>query len=94
MRDEVTNLRGVKVFIRSDGPGFLPGHASFAYFFLFGSLDVGSDDTGWANSTRELIGASAGSIGADKSTSGAGLGINGSPSFEARVEENSPEEAD
>lgn len=95
MRDEVTSWRGD--YIRSDGPGFLPGHASLAYFFLFGSLDVGSDDTaGWANSTltRELTGASAGSMGADKSTSGAGLGIRGSPSLEARVEEKRLEDAD
>jgi hypothetical protein len=85
-------------YIRSEGVGFLPGQASLAYFFLLGPLLEGSDSTagGWANSTlsRDVTGAAAGSNGADRSTSGAGLGINGSPNFEANVDENSPEDAD
>lgn len=99
IRDDMTNGRGVNCrYIRSEGVGFLPGQASLAYFFLLGPLDEGSDSTagGCVNSTlsREVTGAAAGSIGADKSTSGAGLGINGSPNFEAKVDENSPEDAD
>lgn len=95
----MTSCRGVNCrYIRSEGAGFLPGQASLAYFFLLGPLEEGSDSTagGCVNSTlsREVTGTAAGSIGADKSTSGAGLGINGSPNFEAKVEEKSPEDAD
>lgn len=95
---KMTSWRAENCYIRSEGAGFLPGHASLAYFFLLGKPDEVSDSTagGWANSTltREDTGVAAGSNGADKSTSGAGLGINGSPSLEARVDEKSPADAD
>lgn len=73
--------------MRSEGgPGFLPGHASLAYFFLLGSEEPTSD-----SSTLTRMGAAGAggcSTGADKSTSGAGLGMRGKPSFEAMVDEN------
>ena len=69
------------------GPGFLPGHASLAYFFRLGSEEA----TSGSSTLTRVVGtarATGCSMGADRSTSGAGLGMRGKPSFEAIVDEN------
>ena len=78
------------IFHNSEGVGFLPGHASLAYFFLFGS----SGSSNWGTSILDAFckfdaapmaippiwAGTLGGVGA-MSISGAGLG-NGIPSFD------------
>ena len=78
------------IFYNNEGVGFLPGHASFAYFFLFGS----SGSSNWGPSIPDAFGKlddpviaippiGAGTLGGGgaMSRSGAGLG-NGIPNLD------------
>ena len=85
---ECIAFRTWNTYTSNEGIGFFPGHASFAYFFFFGSRGL-LDSTSIGNPTvGAVFTRTGGATGrGSTSTSGAKLGIL-SPSFAAMLKED------